>query len=84
MKQIVIYTTDTCSFCNRVKGALTAEGLEYSEVNLTRDVQTRVELAQRTGMMTFPQVLVDGQLLGGAGETLEAIESGRLHALLAA
>ena len=35
-------------------------------------------------MMTFPQVLVDGQLLGGFAEMQAAAESGRLDELLAA
>ena len=33
-------------------------------------------------MMTFPQVLIDGQLLGGFDEVQEASESGRLDELL--
>jgi glutaredoxin 3 len=81
--QIIIYTTEPCSFCARVKGILKARGLEFSEVNLSKDPAGRVELASRTGMMTFPQVLVGQQLLGGYAETLSALEDGRLEKLLA-
>jgi glutaredoxin 3 len=84
MSQVVIYTTDPCSFCARVKGLLKARGVEYAEINLSRDPDGRVELAQRTGMMTFPQVIVDGELLGGFTEVQAAAESGRLDELLAA
>ncbi len=35
-------------------------------------------------MMTFPQVIVDGQLIGGFTEVQAAAESGRLDELLAA
>ena len=59
-------------------------GREFSEVNLTKDPQGRVELAQRTGMMTFPQVTVDGRLLGGYAELQAAADNGRLDELLAA
>lgn len=83
-RQITIYTTDPCSFCARVKGLLKARGLEFSEVNLSKDVAGRVELVGRTGMMSFPQVLVGDELLGGFAETLNALESGRLEELLAA
>jgi glutaredoxin 3 len=82
--QIVLYTTEPCSFCARVKGLLKARGLEYSEVNLSKDPTGRVELANRTGMMSFPQVVVGEELLGGYAETLGAIESGRLDELLVA
>lgn len=81
---IVVYTTEPCSFCARVKGLLSAKGLNFSEVNLSKDPAGRVELASRTGMMTFPQVLVGDELLGGFAETLQALQSGRLDELLAA
>ncbi|HEX5223964.1 MAG TPA: glutaredoxin [Solirubrobacteraceae bacterium] len=84
MKDVVIYSTDPCSFCARVKGILSSHGVEFSEVNLTKDPAGRVELAQRTGMMTFPQVLVDGELLGGYAEVHAAAEDGTLEDLLAA
>jgi glutaredoxin 3 len=84
MSEITIYSTEPCSFCARVKGMLKARGVEFSEVNLAKDPQGRVELASRTGMMTFPQVLIDDELLGGFAEVQDAIESGRLDELLAA
>jgi glutaredoxin 3 len=84
MSNVTVYTTDPCSFCARVKGLLSSRGVEFAEVNLAKDPPGRVELAQRTGMMTFPQVIVDGELLGGFNEVRAAAESGRLDELLAA
>ena len=82
MSSITVYTTDPCSFCARVKGLLKSRGVEYAEVNLSRDPEGRVELAQKTGMMTFPQVTIDGELVGGFTEVQAAAESGRLDELL--
>jgi len=84
MSKITVYTTDPCSFCARVKGILKSRGLDFSEVNLSKDPEGRMELVRRTGMMSFPQVLVDGELLGGYAETLTAAENGRLDELAAA
>jgi glutaredoxin 3 len=84
MSQIKVYTTEPCSFCARVKGLLKSRGLEFEEINLSRDPEGRVELATMTGMMTFPQVVIGGQLLGGFDETQAAASSGRLDELLAA
>ena len=81
MPEITVYSTDPCSFCRRVKGLLEARGLKYSEVNLSKDPAGRVELAHRTGMMSFPQVLVDGELLGGFAELQAAADDGRLDEL---
>jgi glutaredoxin 3 len=84
MSDVTVYTTEPCSFCARVKGLLKARGVEFSEVNLSKDPAGRVELAQLTGMMTFPQVIVDGKLLGGFTEVQAAAESGLLDELLVA
>jgi glutaredoxin 3 len=81
MPEITVYSTDPCSFCRRVKGLLEAHGLTYSEVNLSKDPDGRVELAQKTGMMSFPQVLLDGELLGGFAELQAAADDGRLDEL---
>ncbi|HXB64149.1 MAG TPA: glutaredoxin domain-containing protein [Solirubrobacteraceae bacterium] len=84
MSRITVYTTEPCAYCARVKGLLRSRGAEFAEINLTKDPEGRMELARKTGMMTFPQVLVDGQLVGGFTETRAAAESGRLDELLAA
>ena len=34
---IIVYTTDPCSFCSRAKGLLQQRGLEYEEINLAKD-----------------------------------------------
>lgn len=84
MSRITVYTTEPCSFCSRVKGLLKARGLEFEEINLSRDPEGRMELVGKTGMMTFPQVIVGEQLVGGFTETQAAAENGRLDELLAA
>ena len=81
---VVVYTTEPCSFCTRVKQLLDTRGVEYTEVNLARDAAGRMELVERTGMMSFPQVIIGGELVGGFQETLAADQSGRLRQLLAA
>ena len=84
MSNVTVYTTEPCSFCARVKGILKSRGVEYAEVNLSKDPEGRVQLARETGMMTFPQVTIDGELVGGFTEVQAAAESGRLDELLAA
>jgi glutaredoxin 3 len=84
MSKITVYTTDPCAYCRQAKALLAKRGLDYDEINLAKDAAGRTELAARTGMMTFPQVLIDGQLVGGFTELYAADQSGRLAELLAA
>ncbi|MGH2865155.1 MAG: glutaredoxin family protein [Solirubrobacteraceae bacterium] len=84
MSDVTVYTTDPCPFCARAKGLLKARGVEFAEINLSKDPSGRAELARRTGMLSFPQVIIDGELLGGFTEVQAAAETGRLDDLLAA
>jgi len=84
MKEITVYTTDFCPYCERAKSLLRKRGLTYTEINLGRDVDGRTELVSRTGLMTFPQVLIEDELIGGYAETAAAAASGRLDELLVA
>ena len=84
MSEVTVYTTDPCSFCNRVKQLLQTRGIEYTEVNLARDPAGRAELVELTGMMSFPQVVIRGEVVGGFQETLQADRDGRLRALVSA
>jgi glutaredoxin 3 len=84
MANVTVYTTDPCSFCGRVKQLLNARQIAFDEINLARDPDGRAELLQRTGMMSFPQVIINDELVGGFQETLAADQSGRLAELLKA
>jgi glutaredoxin 3 len=84
MSNVLVYTTEPCPYCSRAKGLLKSRGVEFSEVNLSRDPEGRAELARKTGMMSFPQVIVGGQLVGGFTELSAAAQDGRLDELLAA
>jgi glutaredoxin 3 len=81
--KITVYTTDPCSFCTRAKQLLARRGLEFDEVNLAKDPEGRAALVQLTGMMSFPQVVIDDEPLGGFMELARADSSGRLHELTA-
>lgn len=84
MAEVIVYTTDPCPYCSRVKALLKQRGVEYEEINLARDADGRSALAEKTGMLSFPQVIIDGTLVGGFDQTLAADRSGRLAELLAA
>jgi glutaredoxin 3 len=84
MRTITVYTTEPCGYCRQAKALLAKRGLAYDEINLARDAEGRAELAMRTGMMTFPQVIIGDELVGGFTELAAADRSGRLAELVAA
>jgi glutaredoxin 3 len=84
MRTITVYTTEPCGYCRQAKALLAKRGIAYDEINLARDAEGRTELALRTGMMTFPQVVIGDELVGGFTELAAADRSGRLAELIAA
>ncbi len=83
MASVTLYTTDACPYCVQAKRLLDKRGVSYEEINLARDPDGREELVSKTGMFTFPQVMVGDELIGGYTETAAADKSGRLQELLA-
>ncbi len=84
MKPVTVYTTDACPFCSSAKTLLAKRKIAYEEINLSRDPDGRSELSEKTGMITFPQIVINGQTLGGFQELLAADRAGTLPELLAA
>jgi glutaredoxin 3 len=81
MTRVTVYTTEPCGYCRTAKTLLDRRGIPYDEINLAKDAAGRAELVARTGMMTFPQVIVDGDALGGFQELAAADRTGRLAEL---
>ncbi len=84
MSRVTVYTTEPCGFCRTAKALLAARSIPYEEVNLAKDPSGRAKLAELTGMMTFPQVVIDGKPIGGYQELMRADRAGHLRGLAAA
>jgi glutaredoxin 3 len=84
MPDITVYTTDHCSMCTSAKTLLERRGIQYQEINLARDPDGRAKLQNITGMLSFPQIVIDGETIGGFTELVRADREGRLSDLLPA
>jgi glutaredoxin 3 len=81
MNRVTVYTTEPCGYCRTAKALLAKRRIPYEEINLSRDPDGRAELVRRTGMMTFPQVVIDDEPIGGYQELVRADRDGRLTEL---
>jgi glutaredoxin 3 len=84
MNRVTIYTTEPCGYCRVAKALLDKRTIPYREINLVKDPEGRAELVRLTGMMTFPQVVIDGAAIGGYQELAQADRAGRLAELAVA
>ena len=72
-----------CGFSMRVVGALNSLGAEYGAVDVLPALQPLREVtAEISDWQTFPQLYVNGELVGGCDIVEEMLESGELADLL--
>lgn len=81
-EKVTVYTTDPCGFCRQAKALLESRGVDYEEISLAKDPDGRARLVQRTGQMSFPQIIAGERVVGGFRELLEADRDGTLGELL--
>jgi glutaredoxin len=58
VKDITIYTTNTCAYCVMVKRWLQAKGMSYNEVNLDENPDRQSEALELSGSLSVPVTVV--------------------------
>ncbi len=76
--RVILFSTDSCTYCEHAKSLLSKRGVDFEEVNLSDSPELQFELADVTGLDSFPQIIVDGEPLGGLNELREADHNGVL------
>ena len=63
--KIKVYTTISCPFCVAAKNLLTSKNLDFTEIDLTSDLELRLEVSTKYNWRTVPIIIIDGELIGG-------------------
>jgi len=71
-----------CGFSSRAAQALTACGEPFAHVNVLADPEIFENLPRYANWPTFPQVYINGELIGGCDITLELYQKGELQKLV--
>ena len=84
---VLIYMKGTpqfpqCGFSAQTSQALHACGVEFSYVNVLADPEVRQNLPRYSNWPTFPQVFVNGELVGGCDITMELYQRGELQKIV--
>lgn len=74
----------SCGFSSRTAEALKACQVPFGYVNVLADPEIFENLPRYRDWPTFPQVYVNGELIGGCDITLEMFERGELQPLVEA
>jgi glutaredoxin 3 len=81
MKNVEIYTGDYCPYCMKAKQLLEKEKVAFTEINIGRDDEKRIELEKLSKIRTIPQIFVDGKFIGGCDDIYALHRSGEFDGI---
>jgi glutaredoxin 3 len=82
-RQVVMYSTSWCGFCERARGLLRCKGVAFDEVKLDETAAEREIMMRRSGgRRTVPQIFIDDLHVGGYDELAALERTGQLDTLL--
>ncbi len=83
MQAVKMYTTAVCPYCVQAKRLLQARGVEsIEEVRVDTQPQERMNMMERTGRRTVPQIFIGDTHVGGCDDLMALDSSGGLLPLL--
>lgn len=65
VKQVTVYSTPTCTWCNTLKTWLRKNNIPFTDVDVSRDQRAAEDLVRRTGQQGVPQTDINGQIVVG-------------------
>ena len=83
MKNVTIYSKQTCPYCDMAKKLLTTKGVvEVNEIRIDLDEAERDIMIEKTGRMTVPQIYIGEYHVGGFDDLSKLSRDGKLDELL--
>ena len=83
MPRIVMYCTAVCPYCVAAERVLNSKGVaDIEKVRVDLQPARRVEMMERTGRRTVPQIYIDDRHVGGFDELAALDAAGGLDPLL--
>ena len=84
---VIIYMKGTpdspmCGFSSRAADALKQCGRDFAYVNVLADPEIFQNLPRFANWPTFPQIYINGELIGGCDITLEMLQKGELQQMV--
>ena len=83
MSKVLMYCTAVCPYCVRAEALLKARSVDTIEkIRVDLDPSRRIEMTQRTGRRTVPQIFIGDTHVGGFDELATLDRDGKLTPLL--
>jgi monothiol glutaredoxin len=71
-----------CGFSAKTVSLLRATGAQFAYINIFEDPEIREGLKAYSNWPTFPQLYVNGELIGGCDIAMQMLQTGELQTLI--
>jgi glutaredoxin-like YruB-family protein len=76
-KKVVVYSTPTCPWCEKLKDYLDKRGVKYKDIDVSGNMEAAREMIKKSGQMGVPQIEINGKIIVGFDrEEIEAALAG--------
>ena len=83
MAKVLMYCTAVCPYCDRAEQLLKRKGIqEIEKIRVDLHPELRVEMMEKTGRRTVPQIYINGTHVGGYDDMAALDQDGKLDGLL--
>lgn len=83
MLKVEVYSKEICPYCVRAKKLLTKKGVEFTEIDISKQPELRDLMIQRAnGRQTVPQIFINDKHVGGCDDLYALDAEGQLDNLL--
>ncbi len=65
MKNVTIYSTPSCHFCNLAKAYFKENNVPYTEYDVAADLEKRKEMVDKSGQMGVPVIVIGDEITVG-------------------
>jgi glutaredoxin-like YruB-family protein len=62
---VTVYSTPTCGYCHQAKKFLSERGVNYTDIDVSRDREAAEQMVNLTGQMGVPVIVIDGEVIVG-------------------
>lgn len=68
MKDVTIYSTPSCHYCQAAKEFFTENNVEFTDIDVASDQEKRKEMVDMTGQMGVPVIKIGDDVVVGFDE----------------
>ena len=73
--RVIMFSTPTCSYCRKAKQYFRKNGIQFKDVDVSRDQAAARDMVRKSGQQGVPQTDIGGQVIVG-------LDKNRINSLL--